>query len=155
MVIHNPYNLSHASFPDSPVVNELDKYLPLPYRRSRSSQPHTRRALNRAQRVVLALGLLVISFFGLYVPYVSQTHVAEVATSAFLFNQTRGYAPVWDLPQDGLIFKAPTTSNLFTVSIDYRRIFFTWTVIACVTGAVIVLLGFVEPRSKAERTAGV
>ena len=136
------------------MVNELDKYLPLPYRRSRSSQPDTRRALNRAQRFVLALGLLVISFFGLYVPFVRQTHVAQVIAPAFLFNQTRGYAPVWDLPRDRLTYVGTGMRNLFIVSIDYRRILLTWTVTACVTGAVIVLLGFVEPRSlaRAERT---
>ncbi len=134
------------------MPDELDKYLPLSYRRSRSSQLDTRRALNRAQRFVLALGLLVIAFFGLYVPYVRQTHVAQVATPSFLFNQTRGYAPVWDLPRDELNYMGTDRRNLFTVSINYRRILLTWTVTACVTGAVIVLVGFVEPLSKAEKT---
>ena len=131
------------------MPDELDKYMPLPYR-SRSSQPDTRRALNRAQLFVLAVGLLVIAFFGLYVPYVRQTHVAQVSTPAYLFNQTGGYAPVWDLPGIG-IFR---TERLYltTVSINYRRILLSWTVTACVTGAAIVLLGFVGPRSKAEKT---
>ena len=132
------------------MPDELDKYLP--YRRT--PQPGVRKSsvMNRVQRFVLALGLLVISFFGLYVPFIRQTRVAQVIAPAFLFNQTRGYAPVWDLPRDRLTYVGTGMRNLFIVSIDYRRILLSWTVTACATGAVIVLLGFVEPRSKAERT---
>ncbi len=137
---------------------ELYQYLPLLGHRSRTPQPDWRKgcALSRSQRTVLALGLLVIAFFGVYVPFHKQTVLVNTEfPNGRWEDQSRDYTFLWHLPTEGAVGVAtesqPDRLYLISITIDLRTVLLTWAATVCVTGAVVVLLGLLEPRPPPDR----
>jgi hypothetical protein len=77
--------------------------------------------MNRTQRVILVIGLLLIAATGVYVPWVDN-----------FSHET--YGPLWSIPSIG-------TGEQFHPRVYVARLVVTWVVIAAAMGAAVLLAG--------------
>ena len=84
--------------------------------------------MNKPQRVIALIGLLLIIFTGLFPPWSEVLHYH----STLLIEQSKGYAPLLapPEPQEG----AWASGDAYKVIFDTRRLLIQWGVILAATG---------------------
>ena len=107
--------------------------------------------MNSHQRITLALGLIVVAGFGVYVPWDAKVELYQ-NDEWVTWTERPTYSFVWNLPDpklDRLTNDGVSWDTRLTANVNYQKILLFWFVTAVVTAAVTVLLGLTQsPRAE-------